>query len=232
MEGFNVVGREVQETVMYAEVELVACILQYEIFFAQSLTAIAESGRPRAPVLGITEEILIPDLSTCHQIRRGDSTTAQLEQHIAINGLNHHIQIHTQVQPYQQGPENEIEELKHWEPSIWEFKLNPNYVNRIGSSTYEFVFALPDYIDVNPDGFGRNDNEPMEESKEPAEPEIVIDTKDASIVQGESEKAIVDYADAYTDIPTTGSSKVVAAGMLAAVSSAIAGLIITKKKKA
>lgn len=68
-----------------------------------------------------------------------------------------------------QGPENEIEELKHWEPSIWEFKLNPNYVNKIGSSTYEFVFGLPDYIDVNPDGFGRNDNEPMEESKEPAE---------------------------------------------------------------
>ena len=68
-----------------------------------------------------------------------------------------------------QGPENEIEELKHWEPSIWEFKLNPNYVNKIGSSTYEFVFGLPDYIDVNPDGFGHNDNEPMEESKEPAE---------------------------------------------------------------
>lgn len=68
-----------------------------------------------------------------------------------------------------QGPENEIEELKHWEPSIWEFKLNPNYVNKIGSSTYEFVFGLPDYIDVNPDGFGRNDNEPMKESKEPAE---------------------------------------------------------------
>lgn len=68
-----------------------------------------------------------------------------------------------------QGPENEIEELKHWEPSIWEFKLNPNYVNKIGSSTYELVFGLPDYIDVNPDGFGRNDNEPMEESKEPAE---------------------------------------------------------------
>lgn len=68
-----------------------------------------------------------------------------------------------------QGPENEIEELKQWEPSIWEFKLNPNYVNRIGSSTYEFVFGLPDYIDVNPDGFGHNDNEPMEESKEPAE---------------------------------------------------------------
>ena len=68
-----------------------------------------------------------------------------------------------------QGPENEIEELKQWEPSIWEFKLNPNYVNKIGSSTYEFVFGLPDYIDINPDGFGHNDNEPMEESKEPAE---------------------------------------------------------------
>ena len=69
-----------------------------------------------------------------------------------------------------QGPENEIEELKHWEPSIWEFKLNPNYVNKIGSSTYELVFGLPDYIDVNPDGFGRNDNEPsLEENKEPAE---------------------------------------------------------------
>ena len=69
-----------------------------------------------------------------------------------------------------QGPEADIEELKHWEPCIWEFKLNPSYVNKIGSSTYEFVFALPDYIDVNPDGFGRNDNEPsLEESKK--EPE-------------------------------------------------------------
>lgn len=69
-----------------------------------------------------------------------------------------------------QGPENEIEEIKNWQPSIWEFKLNPNYVNKIGSSTYELVFGLPDYIDVNPDGFGRNDNEPsLEENKEPAE---------------------------------------------------------------
>lgn len=69
-----------------------------------------------------------------------------------------------------QGPENEIEEIKNWQPSIWEFKLNPNYVNKIGSSTYELVFGLPDYIDVNPDGFGRNDNEPsLKENKEPAE---------------------------------------------------------------
>ena len=71
------------------------------------------------------------------------------------------------------------------------------------------------------------------ENTEPVETEIVIDTSDVSITQGEPEKDIVvDYADTYTDIPTTGSNKVVAAGMLAAVSSAIAGLIITKKKKA
>ena len=71
------------------------------------------------------------------------------------------------------------------------------------------------------------------ENTEPVETEIVIDTSDVSITQGEPEKDIVvDYVDTYTDIPTTGSSKVVAAGMLAAVSSAIAGLIITKKKKA
>ena len=71
------------------------------------------------------------------------------------------------------------------------------------------------------------------ENTEPVETEIVIDTSDVSITQGEPEKDIVvDYADTYTDIPTTGSSKVVALGALAAVCSAIAGLIITKKKKA
>ena len=72
------------------------------------------------------------------------------------------------------------------------------------------------------------------ESKEPVESEIVIDTNYASIVQGESEKAvIVDYADAYTDIPTTGSSKVIAVGAVgafAAVCSALIGVIITKKR--
>ena len=71
------------------------------------------------------------------------------------------------------------------------------------------------------------------ENTEPVETEIVIDTSDVSITQGEPEKDIVvDYADTYTDIPTTGSSKVVAVGTLAAVCSALAGLIITKKKKA
>ena len=71
------------------------------------------------------------------------------------------------------------------------------------------------------------------ENTEPVETEIVIDTSDVSITQGEPEKDIVvDYTDIYTDIPTTGSSKVVAVGALAAVCSAIAGLIITKKKKA
>ena len=71
------------------------------------------------------------------------------------------------------------------------------------------------------------------ETTEPAETEIIIDTSDVSITKGEPENEIVfDYADATTGIPNTGSSKVVAVGALAAVCSAIAGLIITKKKKA
>ena len=71
------------------------------------------------------------------------------------------------------------------------------------------------------------------EITEPAETEIVIDTSNVSITEGKPENEIIfDYADTYTDIPTTGSSKVVAVGALAAVCSALAGLIITKKKKA
>ena len=71
------------------------------------------------------------------------------------------------------------------------------------------------------------------ETSEPSETEIVIDTSNVSITQRAPENDIVvDYADTYTDIPMTGSSKVIAVGALAAVSSAIAGLIITKKKKA
>ncbi len=71
------------------------------------------------------------------------------------------------------------------------------------------------------------------DNTEPVETEIVIDTSDVSITKGEPENEIVfDYADATTGIPNTGSSKVVAVGALAAVCSAIAGLIITKKKKA
>lgn len=103
-----------------------------------------------------------------------------------------------------QGPENEIEELKHWEPSIWEFKLNPNYVNKIGSSTYELVFGLPDYIDVNPDGFGRNDNEPMEESKEPAENKLEENNmKEAAVrIQNADElKALVSRFCADLSVP-------------------------------
>ena len=68
------------------------------------------------------------------------------------------------------------------------------------------------------------------ESTEPAETEIVIDTSDVSITQGEPEKDIVvDYADTYTDIPTTGSNKVFAVGAFAAVCSALTGLIVSKK---
>ena len=71
------------------------------------------------------------------------------------------------------------------------------------------------------------------EITESTETDIEINTSDVSITKGDPEKDIVvDYADTYTDIPTTGSSKVVAVGALAAVCSALAGLIITKKKKA
>ena len=68
------------------------------------------------------------------------------------------------------------------------------------------------------------------ESTEPAETEIVIDTSDVSITHDEPEKDIVvDYADTYTDIPITGSSKVVAVGALAFDCSALVGLIVSKK---
>lgn len=67
---------------------------------------------------------------------------------------------------------------------------------------------------------------------EPVETEIVIDTSDVSVTKGEPENEIVfDYADATTGIPNTGSSKVVALGVLAAVCGAVAAMVITKKKK-
>ena len=70
------------------------------------------------------------------------------------------------------------------------------------------------------------------ETTEPAETEIIIDTSDVSITKGEPENEIVfDYADATTGIPNTGSSKVFALGVLAAVCGAVAAMVITKKKK-
>lgn len=70
------------------------------------------------------------------------------------------------------------------------------------------------------------------ETTEPAETEIIIDTSDVSITKGEPENEIVfDYADVTTGIPNTGSSKVVALGVLAAFCSAIAAMVITKKNK-
>ena len=65
---------------------------------------------------------------------------------------------------------------------------------------------------------------------QPSETEIIIDTSDVSITEGEPHNTIVfDYADTYTDIPTTGSNKVVAVGAFAAVCSALIGLIASKK---
>lgn len=70
------------------------------------------------------------------------------------------------------------------------------------------------------------------DNTEPAETKIVIDTSDVSITKGEPENEIIfDYADATTGIPNTGSSKVVALGVLAAVCGAVAAMVITKKKK-
>lgn len=67
---------------------------------------------------------------------------------------------------------------------------------------------------------------------EPVETEIVIDTSDVSVTKGDPENEIVfDYADATTGIPNTGSSKVVALGVLATVCGAVAAMVITKKKK-
>lgn len=68
------------------------------------------------------------------------------------------------------------------------------------------------------------------ETSESAETEIAIDTSDVSITEGTLQNTIVvDYADTHTDIPTTGSNKVVAVGAFAAVCSALVGLIVSKK---
>lgn len=70
------------------------------------------------------------------------------------------------------------------------------------------------------------------ENTEPVETEIVIDTSDVSVTKGEPENEIVfDYADATTGIPNTGSSKMIVSSALAAVCSAVAAMVITKKKK-
>ena len=69
------------------------------------------------------------------------------------------------------------------------------------------------------------------ETSEPSETEIVIDTSNVSITQRAPENDIVvDYADTYTDIPMTGSSKAIATGAFAAVCSALIGVIVTKKR--
>ena len=69
------------------------------------------------------------------------------------------------------------------------------------------------------------------ETKESTETDIEINTSNVSITKGDPKNEIVvDYADTYTDIPMTGSSKVIAVGVFAAVCSALIGVIITKKR--
>ena len=69
------------------------------------------------------------------------------------------------------------------------------------------------------------------EITESTETDIEIKTSDVSITKGEPKNEIVvDYADTHTDIPMTGSSKIIAVGSFAAVCSALIGVIITKKR--
>lgn len=68
------------------------------------------------------------------------------------------------------------------------------------------------------------------ETKESTETDIEINTSDVSITKGEPKNEIaVYYEDSYTDIPMTGSSKVVAVGTFVVVCGALIGVILTKK---
>ena len=66
---------------------------------------------------------------------------------------------------------------------------------------------------------------------ESTETDIEINTSSVSITKGEPKNEIVvDYADTHTDIPMTGSNKVIATGAFAAVCGALIGVIVTKKR--
>lgn len=70
------------------------------------------------------------------------------------------------------------------------------------------------------------------DNTEPAETEIVIDTSNVSIEEQKLENEIVvDYADTHTDIPNTGSSKVIGAAVFSILCCAGTMMIITLKKK-
>lgn len=70
------------------------------------------------------------------------------------------------------------------------------------------------------------------DNTEPVETEIVIDTSDVSITKGEPENEIVfDYADTHTDIPNTGSSKVIGAAVFSILCCAVAMVFALKRRK-
>ncbi|MBQ8944034.1 MAG: hypothetical protein IJ050_05980 [Clostridia bacterium] len=70
------------------------------------------------------------------------------------------------------------------------------------------------------------------DNTEPAETEIVIDTSNVSIEEQKPDTAIVvDYDDTTTEIPNTGSSKVIGAAVFSIPCCAGAIIITLKKKK-
>ena len=70
------------------------------------------------------------------------------------------------------------------------------------------------------------------DNTEPAETEIVIDTSDVSIEEQKPENEIVvDYADTHTDIPNTGSSKVIGAAVFSILCCAAAMFFAANKRK-
>lgn len=70
------------------------------------------------------------------------------------------------------------------------------------------------------------------ENTEPAETEIVIDTSDVSIKEQKPDtEIVVDYANTHTDIPNTGSSKVIGAAVFSILCCAVAMAFSIKKRK-
>lgn len=67
------------------------------------------------------------------------------------------------------------------------------------------------------------------ETSESAETEILIDTSDVSITEGTPQNTIVvDYADTYTEIPTTGSNTAIGFTVLSAACLSVIALVKSK----
>ncbi len=84
--------------------------------------------------------------------------------------------------------------------------------------------------DENNEGVTVNREEVTLDNTEPSETEIVIDTSEVSITEGEPQNTIVvDFADTYTDIPNTGSNTAIEIAVLSAACLSVITLAIYKK---